>query len=114
MARRALKVCNQPGCPEITDKPRCPDCAGAYERRRGTRQTRGYDAAYDRARAWWKPKVERGEVDCHAPACLLPTRRIHLGAEWDLGHDDQRRIRGPEHQRCNRSAGGKASHARTA
>lgn len=112
-----MRVCSCIGCPahdgscpELSEARRCPDCAAAYEQRRGTRQARGYDAAYDRARERWKPKVEAGQVDCHAPTCLLPMRRIHLGAEWDLGHDDQRRIRGPEHRLCNRSAGGKAAH----
>lgn len=111
MPRRALKVCAQPLCPELTDKRHCDTHRGEHERRRGTRQQRGYDAPYDRARRRWKPQVERGEVDCHAPTCLMPGRRIMLGQAWDLGHDDQRRIRGPEHQLCNRSAGGKAAHA---
>lgn len=108
-----LHVCSTPGCPELTTARRCPDCASAYEQRRGTRQARGYDAAYDRARARWKPKVEAGEVDCHALTCLEPIRRILPTALWDLGHDDNDRsiIRGPEHRKCNRSAGGRASHA---
>jgi hypothetical protein len=115
MARRALKVCSEPRCPELTDKTRCPKCAGAYERRRGTRQARGYTAQHDTLRARWKPKVETGQVDCHAITCLLPTRRIHLGMAWDLGHTaDRTAWTGPEHSVCNRSAGGKASHARTA
>lgn len=107
---RAMRVCPRPGCPELTPGGPCPAHQREHEQQRGTRQARGYDAPYDRARRRWKPQVERGEVDCHAPTCLMSTRRILLGQAWDLGHDDQRRIRGPEHALCNRSAGGKAAH----
>lgn len=111
MPRRALKVCAQPGCPELTDKRHCPDCASAYERQRGTRQQRGYTSQHDRLRARWKPRVELGQVDCHALTCLHTTRRIHLGMAWDLGHTPDRTAwTGPEHERCNRSAGGHAVH----
>jgi hypothetical protein len=84
------------------------------DRARGSRQERGYDTAYDRARAQWKRKLDRGErVDCHAPICLMPMRLLLPGAPFDLGHDEARNIRGPEHPLCNRSAGGKAAHARS-
>lgn len=111
MAQR-MKVCAQPGCPELSTSSRCTTHTRAADLARGRRQARGYDAAYDRARKRWKPKVDRGEVDCHAPVCLEPVRRLLPGQPFDLGHDDLRNIRGPEHPRCNRSAGGKAAHAR--
>lgn len=107
---RALRVCPTRGCPELTPGGPCAACARDQDRARGRRQTRGYDAAYDAARRRWRPRVQAGTVDCFAPTCLEPVRRIHPGALWDLGHDDARNIRGPEHRRCNRSAGGKASH----
>ncbi len=49
MARRP---CITPGCNRLAapGKPRCPGCNQVRERRRGTRQQRGYDADYDRAR----------------------------------------------------------------
>ena len=100
-------ACANRTCPNL--RP-CPTHARAAERARGTRQQRGYNATYDRARAWWKPRVETGLIDCHAPTCLMPIRRILIGAAWDLGHDDRRVIRGPEHEKCNRSAGGKNAH----
>jgi hypothetical protein len=63
----------------------------------------------------WAPKVETGTVDCLALVCLMPTRRIHIGMAWDLGHTpDRKKWTGPEHVKCNRSAGGKASHGHTA
>ena len=112
-----MKVCACVGCsahsgtcPELTTIRRCPACAGQYERRRGRRQARGYDAEYDRERRRWQPKVDAGQVHCLAPVCLMPARWICPGTSWDLGHDDDRRIRGPEHRKCNRSAGGKAAH----
>jgi hypothetical protein len=44
--------------------------------------------------------------------CLMPTRLILLGQEWDLGHDRETgKHRGPEHATCNRSEGGKAVHS---
>ena len=112
-----MRVCSciacpaHPGsCPELVTKGRCPACSSTAEQQRGRRQQRGYDAGHDRLRARWKPKVEAGLVDCHAPTCLMDQRRIQPDADWDLGHDDDRHHRGPEHQRCNRSAGGKAAH----
>lgn len=111
MPRPRIKVCAEPRCPELTDKTRCPAHASEYERRRGTRQQRGYDAEYDRARRRWAPKVAACSVHCHAPVCIEPARLILPHQPWDLGHDDERRIRGPEHASCNRSAGGKAAHS---
>jgi hypothetical protein len=111
MARLRLHVCAEPGCPELTDEPRCPDHTRQVDRARGTRQQRGYDAAYDRERKRWAPKVAACTVHCHAPVCLMTSGRLILPHQpWDLGHDDRRHIRGPEHAVCNRSAGGKAAH----
>ncbi len=98
-------------CPEVVPTRRCPACAGRYEQQRGTRQQRGYDKDHDDMRARWKPLVEAGRVNCRAPTCLEVDRRIQPGQAWDLGHDDNRRHRGPEHARCNRAAGGKAAHS---
>lgn len=114
----ALRVCAcvgcaaHPGsCPELTDTRRCPDCARVSEQARGSRQQRGYDTAYDQARKRWAPKVAACTVHCHAPTCLMTSGRLILpGQAWQLGHDDDRNIRGPEHALCNLSAGGKAAH----
>lgn len=109
-----MRVCAEPGCPELSLNPRCPDHASAYEQRRGTRQQRGYGAEHDALRRRWKPKVDRGTVYCHARTCLEPIRLILPGTAWDLGHTEDRTAwTGPEHQRCNRVAGGKAAHARS-
>lgn len=117
MAR--MRVCSCVGCPahdgscpELSTARRCPDCAAEAEARRGSRQARGYGAAHDALREWWRPKVELGGVHCMAVECLMPARLILLGQAWDLGHDRATgKHRGPEHEKCNRSEGGKAAHA---
>lgn len=113
MAHRALKVCScigcaaHPGsCPELVSKGKCEDCGREAEQRRGTRQQRGYDAAHDRLRGQWKPKVESGDVDC--ARCGRP---ILAGQAWALDHNDDRTAYlGPSHATCNNRAGGRAAH----
>lgn len=82
-----------------------------------TSAARGYDRSHQAKRRWWKPKVDRGEVDCHAILCLEEqdgrSRRIEPGSAWDLGHTQDRTTwTGPEHMRCNRSEGGKRARAK--
>lgn len=108
-----MRVCSQPGCPELIPKPGYCTARGhaqQKERARGTRQERGYDANHVRLRADWAPKVATGKVNCwRCGEPIAPTE------PWDLGHDDndRRKYRGPEHaHRCNRAAAGRASHQR--
>lgn len=67
-----------------------------------------YGAKHKRTRAWWAPKVERGEV-----TCWRCTKVIAPGQAWDLGHaDDNPRVHmGPEHARCNREAAARKVNA---
>lgn len=113
MPRRALKSCTgSPDCPELVANGRCDEHKQQAERQRGTRQQRGYDREHERIRASWRPRVELGQVDCHAIDCLMPNRRIDFDAAWDLGHTaDRSGWTGPEHVRCNRAAGGRARHS---
>lgn len=109
---RALRVCPRPGCPELTTGGPCVTHQREADRRRGSRQQRGYDRAHERERERWRPRVERGEVDCAAPTCVMPIRRILPGQPWDLGHTDDRSTwRGPEHAACNRGWRRAARHA---
>lgn len=103
-----MKVCAEPGCPTLTAAARCDTHRREVERRRGSRQQRGYDAAHDRTRAEWEPIVATGTVRCWRCRQL-----IAAGTAWDLGHDDidRSKHKGPEHARCNRSAGGHAAHS---
>ena len=74
--------------------------------RAGSTSERGYGHEHQAERARWKPRVERGDVDCHAVICLEPSRRIAPDARWHLGHTPDRSAwTGPEHERCNTSEG---------
>ena len=95
-----MRVCPEPGCPELVDSGRCPTHARKREQQRGTRQQRGYGRKHIALRKHWAPKVAAGEVNCWRCG-----QRISPLEPWDLGHDDTDRStwRGPEHQRCNRA-----------
>lgn len=107
-----LKVCAHPGCPTLTSDRRCPTHQREQERRRGSRQQRGYDSQHDKLRAAWEPEVRTGTVRCANPNCLRPhDPLIHPDEPWDLGHRaDRSGHRGPEHAPCNRSEGGRFAH----
>ena len=85
----------------------CPTHQAAYDARRGTSTARGYGQAHRTTRAAWAPLVQAGGVRCWRCGQL-----IEPGEPFDLGHDDHDRsiTRGPEHQRCNRSAAGRSAH----
>lgn len=70
---------------------------------------RGYGARHQHIRASWVPRVNAGYVDCARCGQL-----IQPSEAWDLGHDDNDRSAyvGPEHQSCNRSAGGREARRR--
>lgn len=121
MPRPKIQVCSCIGCPAhegscptLSTARHCEPCSQQRELKRGRRQARGYDRVHDRLREQWKPKVETGQIDCHAEICLMPSRRIHLGMAWQLGHTpDRTAYRGPEHQRCNEAEGGRMAHGRS-
>lgn len=116
-----LRPClGNPGqpCSRLTTRPdsRCEQCASAAgrtrDRRRGSRQARGYGADHDAERERWRPQVERGGVHCMAVVCVMPSRLIMIGQAWHMDHtDDRTAYRGPAHALCNTVAGGLASHA---
>jgi hypothetical protein len=100
---RAMKVCSTPRCPVLTHGRHCTEHERQVDKARGTRQQRGYTKAHERERRRWERPVQLGHVDCAAPTCVMPTRRILLGQPWDLGHTEDRTTwRGPEHMQCNR------------
>ncbi|MGW4802984.1 holin [Kitasatospora sp. NPDC004272] len=65
MPRRALTVCNVPGCPEFTDSGRCEDHRREAEQRRGTARERGYGTAHTRR--------FRAAVIARDPQCVCTT-----------------------------------------
>lgn len=99
-----LRVCAQPGCPELQPEAHCLEHRRGKEQARGTRQQRGYDVEHDRERARWAPKVNTGTVPCRRCRELIPAN-----TPWDLGHPDADcpRPRAPEHQACNRAVNGR-------
>jgi hypothetical protein len=67
----------------------------------GTTTERRYDTHHKQLRDQWKARIDRGElVICAKPGCGKP---IIPGQPFDLGHDENRSHRGPEHQACNRA-----------
>jgi hypothetical protein len=103
---RARTVCAEPGCPALTDTPRCESHRREADRARGTRQARGYDAAHDRLRAGWQRRIDTGE----AITCARCSQVIEPASKWHLDHADDRTIYlGPSHAQCNLSAAGKKS-----
>jgi hypothetical protein len=104
-----MKVCSQPGCPTLTNTSRCPQHQRARHQARGSATQRGYGTAHRELRKQWAIRISTGAVNCRRCG-----QRIDRDAAWDLGHtDDRTGYLGPEHQRCNRSAGGAASHRNT-
>jgi hypothetical protein len=101
-----VKVCAEPGCPELTTVTRCTEHTRAKDRARGTSTERGYDYAHQQDRAAWAPKVAASRVLCRR--CRKP---IRPDAEWDCGHPDADcpRPKAPEHLACNRATAGRAA-----
>lgn len=96
---RAKKTCSQPDCPELVPAGTrfCPDDQAAHERRRGTRQQRGYGRSHEHERRRWIPRVGQGQVRCARCSQL-----ILLGQDWALDHtDDRTGYLGPSHAACN-------------
>lgn len=98
-AFKGYRLCKD--CPTVilvgTPNGRCPDCATAFEKSRGTKAERGYDREYQKLRRWWARKLQSGAyVLCWR--CQKP-----IVGKFHLGHDDDNRsiIRGPEHPECN-------------
>lgn len=99
----ALTVCRVPGCPTLTRSGLCPTHTRQVDRKRGSRQQRGYDAAHDRKRRTLVANADAGTV-----AYARCGELIKQGEPWDLGHDDSRAgYRGAEHVRCNRATMGR-------
>lgn len=45
-----MRVCLETGCPRTTKRTRCDEHERARDKARGTRQERGYDAEFERAK----------------------------------------------------------------
>ena len=58
-----MRVCNVPGCGQLTDQPRCAEHRRAAEQARGSSHARGYD------RKW---RVTRRRYLAAHPLCVEP------------------------------------------
>jgi hypothetical protein len=88
---------------------RCRALGGGSSYERPSAYERGYDSEHVRLRRQLAPQVALGQTECWRCG-----RVIAPGEPWDLGHDDRDRslYRGPEHEWCNRRAGGLARHGK--
>ena len=107
----AKRVCSRPGCGTLVDADarggRCPACERGQDAARGTRQQRGYDAAFDAAGRDYQRRMNDGErFDCWRCGKPVGTRR---GIDWVLGHCDLNRgiLHGPEHPGENYATSGR-------
>lgn len=94
------RSCPTSGCGSLTEGGYCTRCTRDREQARGTRQERGYDAAYDEARRVYERRMARGEVfTCWRCAELGRPHPVDPSpGAWQLGHDNDDRtiIRGPQ------------------
>ena len=98
----AMRVCLD--CPKLTTKSRCPECARAKDRARGSAAARGYGKDHQDLRAELLPKAI-GQP-CHF--CGEPMLE---GQPLALDHtEDRNGYRGMAHLSCNAADGGRRSH----
>lgn len=112
MATLPRKRCTGlPNCPQVLPAGTryCDSCALLYERRRGSRQSRGYDAHHDALRRHYARRLDEGETFI-CSRCQSQSALITANTPWHLDHtDDRTDYLGPAHEGCNVSAGGKKS-----
>lgn len=98
-----MRVCSEPGCPELQAESRCANHRRENNKRAGTTSERGYGTEHKAERRQWEPHVAAGKVKCWR--CK---QRISPLERWELGHfDDRSGYGGPEHVRCNRATAGR-------
>ena len=81
------RVCNVPGCPNLTTQPRCPDHQRQAEQQRGNSHQRGYNAKWRRTRRRYLTR----HPQCSEPDCTQPATDVDhidgLGPHGPHGHD---------------------------
>lgn len=98
-----LRVCAEPGCPELTNSRRCATHAGQHEQARGTRHQRGYGRRHDAARAALLRQFIPGTA---CPKCKQPMwdgRTLDAGHSVDLRTNPDAVADQLEHRACNRA-----------
>jgi hypothetical protein len=104
-----LRVCSRPGCGTLVEQGarggRCPTCARAAARARGTTTELGWGWDHQKARAEIQARIDAGETVCCWSCDVQLVRRA-----WHLDHtDDRQGYRGPACAHCNLSLAGKKS-----
>lgn len=97
-----IRVCSVPGCPELTDRARCPTHRRAAELQRGRPADRGYDTKWRRIRARFLA-AHPTCLDCGAPANVAdhaPRSRRDLVTAGDPHPDAWRHLQ-PRCDRCH-------------
>ena len=93
-----MRVCAEPGCPELQPESRCAEHRREREQRRGSRQQRGYGPKHQAMRRGYQRRMDKGEAfTCWRCPCPIDPD------EWALGHcdSDRGRYHGPECPPCN-------------
>lgn len=68
-----MQVCSVPGCPELSDRGKCPTHRRAAEAKRGSAAERGYDAAWQ--------KRSKAFLASH-PVCVLCGGKAEVSDHW--------------------------------
>lgn len=95
-----MRVCAQPGCPELTKLRRCVDHQAELEKDRGTRQERGYDTEHYATRSALLPSA----YGSRCPLCgeyMYPHDELHLDHSIPLAVDATSRGDRIVHASCN-------------
>ena len=106
MAKRVCTGCKAIYNPKATGARagRCPTCARAHDKTRGSREQRGYGREHQAIRAQLVATLQAGQ----ALACWRCGKPIASANDMHVGHDDHDRsiTRGAEHKLCNLRAAG--------
>lgn len=102
---RAVQVCSQPGCHELVESGKCQAHRREYDKRRGTREERGYGAQHKATRAALLPEAY-GQPCIHCGERMWPHEDLHLDHT-----EDRTGYRGIVHARCNTSEGARRGNA---
>lgn len=79
--RTGWRICSVPGCPEYTQRSRCPDHQRAAEQRRGSPRQRGYGRQHE-------TRFRPGVLAKH-PTCVLCRKAPSVHADhWPLSRRD--------------------------
>ncbi|WP_284641200.1 HNH endonuclease [Paenibacillus silviterrae] len=77
MPKKPLRPCSRQGCKELTRERHCANCAGEYDKQRGSSYQRGYDSRW---------RKERLTFLLANPLCRHCLERQHLSEATVVDH----------------------------